>query len=52
MRCRGFDGAFPPTAVLKWKFRDSLLLAACTAFLVLVIIDEYGFEYGTWKNWF
>jgi cobalt/nickel transport system permease protein len=48
MRCRGFDGAFPATVVLKWRFRDSLLLTACTAFSALVIMDEYGI----WKSWF
>jgi cobalt/nickel transport system permease protein len=48
MLCRGFDGAFPVTVALKWKLRDSLLLAACAAFAALVILNEYGI----WKSWF
>lgn len=41
MLCRGFDGAFPVTAPLKWKLRDSLLLAACAVFSALIIfIDQ------------
>jgi cobalt/nickel transport system permease protein len=40
MLCRGFDGAFPVTVLLKWKFRDGLLLAVCAAFAALVIIID------------
>jgi cobalt/nickel transport system permease protein len=29
MTARGFDGAFPVTAVFKWKLRDSVLLVLC-----------------------
>ncbi|MDR2257665.1 MAG: energy-coupling factor transporter transmembrane protein EcfT [Treponema sp.] len=39
MVCRGFDGTFPVTAVLKWKFRDTLLLAACAAFSAWVVLS-------------
>jgi cobalt/nickel transport system permease protein len=49
MVCRGFDGVFPVTVVLKWKFRDTLLLAACAAFSAFVIIKGYG---EIWKSWF
>ncbi|MDR2516602.1 MAG: energy-coupling factor transporter transmembrane protein EcfT [Spirochaetaceae bacterium] len=31
---RGFDGAFPPTAVFSWRLRDSLLLAGSMAVLL------------------
>jgi cobalt/nickel transport system permease protein len=48
MVCRGFDGTFPVTAVLRWKFRDSLLLAACAVFSAWVILNEGGI----WKSWF
>ena len=51
MLCRGFDGAFPVTVLLKWKFRDSLLLAACAVFAALLIIIEGGGA-GIWKSWF
>ncbi|MDR0624776.1 MAG: energy-coupling factor transporter transmembrane protein EcfT [Treponema sp.] len=48
MVCRGFDGTFPVTAVLKWKFRDSLLLAAGAAFFAWVILNGGVL----WKSWF
>jgi cobalt/nickel transport system permease protein len=48
MVCRGFDGTFPATVVLRWKLRDSVLLAACVAFSVVLIT----YERGIWKSWF
>jgi cobalt/nickel transport system permease protein len=41
MACRGFDGTFPVTAVLVWRFRDSLLLVVCAVFSALVIFNEF-----------
>jgi cobalt/nickel transport system permease protein len=53
MVCRGFDGTFPVTAALVWRFRDGLFLAACAVFLALVILNERQINgYGIWKNWF
>jgi cobalt/nickel transport system permease protein len=46
MMCRGFDGAFPVTVTFRWKFRDSLLLAACAVLSALIIIREAG----PWKS--
>jgi cobalt/nickel transport system permease protein len=51
MRCRGFDGAFPVTAALDWKLRDSLLLAVCAAAAVLGGCGIFDGD-GIWKNWF
>jgi cobalt/nickel transport system permease protein len=46
MVCRGFDGTFPVTVALQWKFRDSLLLAACAALSAFIIIQGSGL----WKS--
>ena len=41
---RGFDGGFPVTMKPRWKFIDSVLLAAAVSLVVFVFMD--GTEFG------